>query len=49
MLYILFPFDFVADLAPVIGWLDDTAIAAIGIFIIAKLIPKEVMKELEEK
>lgn len=48
VLYIVMPFDFVTDFAPVLGWLDDTAVAAIGFFIIAKLIPKHVLEEYLE-
>jgi uncharacterized membrane protein YkvA (DUF1232 family) len=44
------PFDFIPDAIPVLGWLDDATVAAIGIFIITKLVPKEVLGEyLEEK
>jgi uncharacterized membrane protein YkvA (DUF1232 family) len=45
LLYIILPFDFVTDFLPFLGWLDDAAIAAIGIFIITKLVPEEVQKD----
>ena len=43
--YIILPFDFITDVIPVLGWLDDAAVTAIGMVIIAKLIPKEVMQD----
>lgn len=43
--YIILPFDFVTDVLPVLGWLDDAAITALGMFIIAKLIPETVLQE----
>jgi len=50
LLYVVFPFDFIPDAFPVLGWLDDAAVAAIGLFIIARLIPKDVLREyLKEK
>jgi uncharacterized membrane protein YkvA (DUF1232 family) len=48
--YVILPFDFIPDAIPVLGWLDDATVAAIGIFIISKLVPKEVLGEyLNEK
>jgi uncharacterized membrane protein YkvA (DUF1232 family) len=43
--YVVFPFDFIADVIPILGWLDDAAVAAVGIFIISKLVPPEVLKD----
>jgi uncharacterized membrane protein YkvA (DUF1232 family) len=45
--YIVLPFDFVPDVIPVLGWLDDATLAALGIFIISLLIPKEVLNDYE--
>jgi uncharacterized membrane protein YkvA (DUF1232 family) len=41
--YIIIPFDLIPD-APVVGWFDDATLAALGLFIISKLIPKEVLE-----
>jgi len=43
--YIILPFDLIPDFTPVFGWLDDATLAALGLFIISKLIPKEVLEE----
>jgi carbonic anhydrase len=42
--YIIIPFDLIPD-APVVGWFDDATLTALGLFIISKLIPKEVLEE----
>ncbi len=47
--YIILPFDFIPDFAPVLGWLDDATLAALGMFIISKLIPAEVLRDYEKK
>lgn len=43
LLYVLWPFDLVPDVIPVLGWLDDLAIAPLLLWAAAKLIPGEVM------
>jgi uncharacterized membrane protein YkvA (DUF1232 family) len=43
--YIILPFDFLSDYIPVAGWLDDLTLAALGIFIISKIVPNEILKE----
>jgi uncharacterized membrane protein YkvA (DUF1232 family) len=47
--YIILPFDLIPDTIPVLGWMDDAAIAALGIFIISKLIPKTILDEYTKK
>ena len=47
--YIILPFDLIPDTIPVLGWMDDAAIAALGIFIISKLIPKAILDEYRAK
>ena len=42
--YIIVPFDLIPD-APIVGWLDDATLTALGLFIISKLVPKEVLEE----
>jgi uncharacterized membrane protein YkvA (DUF1232 family) len=47
--YVVLPFDFVPDWVPVLGWLDDATLATLGLFIISKLVPKEVLRDYERK
>ncbi len=42
--YIIIPFDLLPD-APFIGWLDDASLAALGLFIISKIVPESVLDE----
>jgi uncharacterized membrane protein YkvA (DUF1232 family) len=46
--YIIMPFDLIPDNIPVIGWLDDAGLAALGLFIISKLVPKNVLEEYRD-
>lgn len=43
--YALSPIDLIPDFIPVIGFLDDLILLPIGIYLVIKLIPKEVMAE----
>ena len=47
--YALSPIDLIPDFIPILGYLDDLIILPLLIYISAKLIPKEIMKECEEK
>lgn len=47
--YALSPIDLIPDFIPIFGYLDDLIILPILIYIAIKLIPKEIMKECEEK
>jgi len=47
--YIILPFDIIPDAIPVFGWLDDAAVTAIGLFIISRMIPAEILAEYREK
>jgi len=47
--YIVMPFDLIPDAIPVFGWLDDATLAALGMFIISKLVPKEVLDEYKNE
>ncbi|MCE5300014.1 MAG: DUF1232 domain-containing protein [Spirochaetia bacterium] len=49
LFYILLPFDFLTDFAPFLGWVDDITLATVGMIIIAKLIPREVLDGTETK
>jgi len=43
--YALSPIDLIPDFVPVLGYLDDLVIVPLGILIVVKLIPVEVMAE----
>src|SRR5262245_46196145 len=43
--YAFSPIDLIPDFIPVLGYLDDLLIVPLGIFIVVKLIPAEVMAE----
>lgn len=49
LLYILVPVDFISDAIPLIGWLDDMAIASFIIALALRLVPKEVMDRVKRK
>src|SRR6266849_170417 len=46
--YALSPIDLIPDFIPVIGYLDDLIIVPIGIFLVIRLVPAEVMAEHRE-
>ena len=48
-LYALNPFDLVSDLIPVLGWLDDATVLAVGFWILSKLIPRNVWNAAKAK
>jgi uncharacterized membrane protein YkvA (DUF1232 family) len=43
--YALSPIDFIPDFIPVIGYLDDVIIVPLGIMLVMKLIPSNIMAE----
>ena len=43
------PNDLIPDFIPVIGYLDDLLIVPLGVFLVSKLIPKEVMTAARQK
>ncbi|ABF11524.1 DUF1275 domain-containing transporter [Cupriavidus metallidurans] len=43
--YALSPIDLIPDFIPVIGYLDDVVLVPLGILVVIRLIPEEVMKE----
>ena len=43
--YILSPIDFIPDFIPVLGYLDDFLLVTVGVPILIKRIPKEILKE----
>ncbi len=46
--YVIIPFDLFPD-APIVGWVDDTTLSLLGMFIISKLVPKEILEEYRNK
>ena len=49
LLYILVPVDFISDAIPLVGWLDDMAIASFIVALALRLVPKEVMDRVQRK
>lgn len=47
--YVLSPIDLIPDFIPVLGQLDDLLLVPLGIFLLIKLIPKDVMDESRQK
>jgi uncharacterized membrane protein YkvA (DUF1232 family) len=43
--YALSPIDLIPDFIPIIGYLDDLILVPLGIYLVIKLIPKEVLEE----
>jgi uncharacterized membrane protein YkvA (DUF1232 family) len=43
--YALSPIDLIPDFIPVLGYLDDVVIVPLGILLIVRLVPKEIMDE----
>jgi len=43
--YALSPIDLIPDFIPVLGYLDDVILLPLGIGLVIKLIPREIMKE----
>jgi uncharacterized membrane protein YkvA (DUF1232 family) len=47
--YALSPIDLIPDFIPVVGYLDDLIIVPVGITLLLKMIPKEVLEECRGK
>ena len=47
--YVLSPIDLIPDFIPVIGYVDDFILVPMGIILLIKMIPKEVLEECREK
>lgn len=45
LLYLLFPFDIVPDLAPGLGQLDDIAVILLGLKFFVEMCPKEIVRQ----
>ena len=49
LLYIIVPMDFVADTVPILGWLDDLAIASFIVAMALRLVPPEISNRVKGK
>ncbi|MDX1774994.1 MAG: DUF1232 domain-containing protein [Desulfobulbales bacterium] len=49
LLYIIAPMDFLSDTVPLLGWLDDLAIASFVVAVALRLVPREVMDRVRKK
>lgn len=49
LLYALSPIDLIPDFIPVIGLLDDLIIVPAGLYLVLKILPKDVVKEVTRK
>ena len=47
--YAISPIDLIPDFIPIIGYLDDLILLPLGIILVIKMIPKEVMEECREE
>lgn len=47
--YAFSPIDLIPDFIPVLGYLDDLLLIPIGVGLVIKLIPKEILSNLQEK
>jgi uncharacterized membrane protein YkvA (DUF1232 family) len=47
--YALSPIDLIPDFIPVLGYLDDLLLIPLGIYLVIKLIPKEVLEACREE
>jgi len=46
--YALSPIDLIPDFVPVLGYLDDVVIVPLGILLVVRLIPRDLMTEFRE-
>ncbi|MEO8893356.1 MAG: YkvA family protein [Coleofasciculaceae cyanobacterium] len=47
--YAFSPIDFIPDFIPILGYLDDLILVPLGIFLVIKMIPSDVLAECREK
>jgi len=47
--YALCPLDLIPDFIPILGYLDDLLIVPLGIWLVLKMIPPEILAECREK
>ena len=49
LLYALSPIDLIPDFIPVIGLLDDLVVVPAGLYLVLKMIPEDVVKDIEKR
>jgi uncharacterized membrane protein YkvA (DUF1232 family) len=49
LIYLVSPFDFLPDIIPFIGWVDDAAIVPLGLWLASRFIPPEVMDNARQR
>ena len=49
LLYIIVPVDIISDTIPLLGWLDDLAIASFVVALALKLVPKKVIARVRDR
>jgi uncharacterized membrane protein YkvA (DUF1232 family) len=49
VLYVIIPVDFIPDLIPILGWLDDGILALLFLKLAKRLLPADLLASLEEK
>jgi uncharacterized membrane protein YkvA (DUF1232 family) len=47
--YLLSPIDLIPDFVPVLGYLDDLLVISLGVLVIRRLVPAEVMEECRKR
>ncbi|ASJ75315.1 YkvA family protein [Granulosicoccus antarcticus] len=47
--YALSPIDLIPDFIPVLGYLDDLLIVPLGLFLVIRLLPKDILNDAREK
>ena len=47
--YLLSPIDLIPDFVPVLGYLDDLVVASLGLVIVVRLVPPDVMGECRKR
>lgn len=47
--YALSPIDLIPDFIPVLGYLDDAILIPLGIWLVLRLVPKDIMAECRER
>ncbi len=47
--YALSPIDLIPDFIPIVGYMDDLIIVPVGISLLVKMIPKEILEECREQ
>ena len=49
MIYIIYPFDLITDLVPVLGWVDDLTIGSLLVGLAIRLVPVQVKEKIAQQ